>query len=66
MAIQVEQTALQNGLIRVNREILVSLRKSWLVPRGTGTLFDPHPPKQIIGANNYFQPKLDFKNFDVP
>jgi len=38
MSPKVEQSPENNGLVHVDHEVLDSLKKSWLVPRGTGNL----------------------------
>ncbi|MEI8131536.1 MAG: hypothetical protein WCG34_03820 [Leptolinea sp.] len=65
MSSSVEENIQQKGLDRVDRTGLESIRKSWLVPRGTGTLAAVNPPKSILEANSNLQPQLDGKNFDI-
>jgi hypothetical protein len=46
MSFEVEQSPENNGLVHVDHAILDSMKKSWLVPRGTGNL--PSPNRQEI------------------
>jgi hypothetical protein len=62
----VEQPDQQQGMIQVDHEILDSMRKSWLIPRGTGRLTSPAIQYSTFNEGNTPQPQLKNKNSDTP
>jgi hypothetical protein len=55
----VEKSTQNNGILRVDLDVLDSLKKSWLIPKDTGKLVFPKKQNLKYEDRSKSQPNLD-------